>query len=55
MKSLTFDQLWTDYLCPLLQEYIRGMYDEAAIMNRFAQAYGYSGGNQEGEDEPVQS
>ena len=55
LRSLTFDQLWTDYLYPLLQEYIRGMYDEAAIMNRFAQAYGYSGGNQEDEDEPVQS
>ncbi len=55
LKDLTFDQLWTDYLCPLLQEYIRGMYDEAAIMSRFAQAYGYSGGNQEVDNEPVQS
>lgn len=55
LKDLTFDQLWTDYLCPLLQEYIRGMYDEAAIMSRFAQAYGYSGGSQEVDDEPVQS
>lgn len=55
LKDLTFDQLWTDYLCPLLQEYIRGMYDEAAIISRFAQAYGYSGGSQEVDDEPVQS
>lgn len=55
LKDLTFDQLWTDYLCPLLQEYIRGMYDEAAILSRFAQAYGYSGGSQEVDDEPVQS
>lgn len=55
LKNLTFDQLWTDYLCPLLQEYIRGMYDEAAILSRFAQAYGYSGGSQEVDDEPVQS
>lgn len=55
LKDLTFDQLWTDYLCPLLQEYIRGMYGEAAIMSRFAQAYGYSGGSQEVDDEPVQS
>lgn len=55
LKELNFDQLWTDYLCPLLQEYIRGMYDEAAIMNRFAQAYGYSSDNQEVEDETAQS
>lgn len=41
LKSLDFDQLWTDYLHPLLQEYIHGMYDEEGIMNRFAKAYGY--------------
>lgn len=41
LKSLDFDQLWTDYLQPLLQEYIQGMYDEEGIMNRFAKAYGY--------------
>lgn len=41
LKTLDFDQLWTDYLQPLLQEYIQGMYDEEEIMNRFAKAYGY--------------
>ena len=41
LKTLSFDQLWTDYLEPLLQEYIHGMYDEKGIMNRFAKAYGY--------------
>ena len=41
LKTLTFDQLWTDYLHPLLQEYIQGMYDEEGIMNRLAKAYGY--------------
>ena len=41
LRSLTFDQLWTDYLQPLLQEYVQGMYDEGGIMNRFAKAYGY--------------
>lgn len=41
LKTLDFDQLWTDYLQPLLQEYVQGMYDEASIMNRFAKAYGY--------------
>lgn len=41
LKTLDFDRLWTDYLRPLLQEYIQGMYDEEGIMNRFARAYGY--------------
>lgn len=41
LKTLDFDQLWTDYLQPLLQEYIHGMYDEEGIMKRFAKAYGY--------------
>ena len=41
LKTLDFNQLWTDYLQPLLQEYIHGMYDEEGIMNRFAKAYGY--------------
>ena len=41
LRALNFDQLWTDYLRPLLQEYIQGMYDEEGIMNRFAKAYGY--------------
>lgn len=38
LRTLDFDQLWTDYLQPLLQEYIQGMYDEEGIMNRFARA-----------------
>lgn len=41
LKTLSFDQLWTDYLQPLLQEYIRGMYDEEGIMRKFSEAYGY--------------
>jgi len=41
LKTLDFDQLWTDYLQPLLQEYIQGMKDEEEIMKRFAKAYGY--------------
>lgn len=41
LKNLNFDQLWTDYLQPLLQEYIQGMYDEHGLMNRLAKAYGY--------------
>ena len=42
LKHLTFDQLWTDYLQPLLQEYIRGMYDEEEIIKRFVKAYSYA-------------
>ena len=41
LKTLDFDQLWSDYLQPLLREYIQGMYDEDGIMKRFAKAYGY--------------
>ena len=41
LKTLSFDQLWTDYLAPLLQEYVQGMYDEAGILQRFAEVYGY--------------
>ena len=32
LKNIDFDQLWSDYLHPLLQEYINGMYDEEGIM-----------------------
>lgn len=42
LKYLNFDDFWTDYLEPLLQEYVRGLYDEKGIMKRFARAYGYS-------------
>lgn len=39
LKDLDFDALWSDYLQPLLQDYIRGMYDEASIMQSFEKAY----------------
>ena len=42
LKTLSVEQLWTDYLSPLLQDYVRGMYDEENIMNNFAKAYGYT-------------
>lgn len=41
LKTLDFNQLWTDYLQPLLREYVQGMYDEDGIMKKFAKAYGY--------------
>lgn len=48
LKYLTFNQLWTDYLHPLLQEYVRGMYDEEGLIKKFAKAYGYTGDNNDG-------
>ncbi|HEY0221443.1 MAG TPA: AAA family ATPase [Lactovum miscens] len=41
LSSLSFEQLWTDYLQPLLQDYIRGMYDEEGIMKKFAKVYDF--------------
>lgn len=41
LQTLSFDQLWTDYLEPLLHEYVQGMYDEEGLMSKFAKAYGY--------------
>src|SRR5699024_1844105 len=39
LRQIGFDDLWDDYLQPLLKEYIRGMYNENDIMDRFQQAY----------------
>lgn len=39
LDSISFDNLWDDYLQPLLHEYVRGMYDEQSIMARFEEAY----------------
>ncbi len=52
LKTLDFNQLWTDFLHPLLQEYITGMYDEVGIMERFEKAYGYKTQNGEISNEP---
>lgn len=42
LNELTFEQLWTDCLEPLLEDYIQGMYDEEDIMEKLAEAYGYN-------------
>lgn len=42
LKNLTFDQLWIDFLQPLLHEYVQGMFNEKEIMDRFAEEYGFS-------------
>lgn len=54
LKTLSFDRLWTDYLEPLLREYVQGMYDEKGIMNKFAKAYGYQKLGEENIDEDTQ-
>ncbi len=54
LKTLTFDQLWTDHLQLLLQEYVQGMYDEENIMKMFADAYGYPKRSEGDSNEPAQ-
>lgn len=54
LKTLTFDELWTDCLEPLLQDYVQGMYDEKGIMNKFSRAYGYKSLNKGDSDETTQ-
>lgn len=50
-----FDLLWTDYLKPLLQEYIQGMYDEKGIMKKFEEAYGYNMSDEGATNDNVQN
>jgi hypothetical protein len=54
LKALGFNELWTDYLKPLLQDYVRGLYDEPGIMKRFAKAYGYEEPSEGDENEAAQ-
>lgn len=54
LKELSFDELWTDCLQPLLQDYVRGMYDEEGIMLKFAKAYGYSKALEDESDETAE-
>ena len=51
LKVLGFDDLWTDYLQPLLQDYVRGLNDEGECMRRFAKAYGYTASGEGDSDE----
>lgn len=55
LNYLDFDKLWTDYLEPLLHEYVRGMYDELDIMKRLADAYGYKNSTEGDADESDQN
>lgn len=49
LNNIDVDDLWTDYLEPLLQDYIRGMYDENHLMDSFKVAY-FGNGNGSGEN-----
>lgn len=55
LNYLGSDKLWTDYLEPLLHEYVRGMYDESDIMKRLAEAYGYKSSTEGDADESDQN
>lgn len=55
LNYLKFEDFWTDYLEPLLQEYVRGLYDEKSIMKRFARAYRYSALDKGATDEEAQN
>lgn len=39
LNNISYDELWDDYLKPLLHDYIQGMYDEVEIMKSFENAY----------------
>ena len=39
LKDIDATELWTDYLQPLLQDYIQGMYNEDELMKAFEDAY----------------
>ena len=54
LRHLSYDELWTDCLQPLLKDYITGMYDEEGIMKKFENAYGYNPQVQDTVDETSQ-
>ncbi|MBY5034391.1 AAA family ATPase [Streptococcus gallolyticus] len=39
LKSMSFEELWTDQLEPLLEDYVRGSYKEDEIMAQLRKAY----------------
>lgn len=55
LDAIDFDQLWTDYISPLLQDYIRGMYGEEEIMNQFKKAYNLGSTEKGDEDDSTQN
>ncbi len=55
LKTLSFEELWTDSLKPLLEDYVRGLYDEKGKMEQFAHAYGYIAPSGDDSDEGIQN
>ena len=55
LKNISFDDLWNDYLKPLLQDYVHGLYDEQGIMKGFAKAYGYQASDEGDADEAIEN
>ena len=51
LRTVAFEALWSDYLEPLLQEYINGMPMEKELMKKFRNAYDLKGETGESEDE----
>ncbi|MGE7364736.1 hypothetical protein ACQKKJ_15700 [Staphylococcus cohnii] len=39
LKDISFEELWEDFLEPLLSDYIRGMFNEEEIMESFKSVY----------------
>lgn len=54
LRNLDFDQLWTDHLAPLLQDYVQGTYNQEDAMKKFATAYGYTYSSESNTDELAQ-
>lgn len=54
LKNIGFEELWSDYLEPLLREYVRGLNDEDECMKKFARAYGNEAINEGDGDEAAQ-
>ena len=55
LKNISFDDLWNDYLKPLLQDYVHGLYDEQGIIKGFAKAYGYQASDEGDADEAIEN
>ncbi len=51
LEEVNFDELWKDFLAPLLQDYIRGMSDEKNNLDKLKKAYENIGGETDGETE----
>ncbi len=51
LKDISFDELWTDSLKPLLQDYVQGIYGEEDIMKTFEKAYNCQNGDTDEESE----